>query len=97
MALRHLILSSLSLRLPQLVLRSLACTADYNRGLVHQFLASFIQLAIFLGQLVRRLVHQFRAAPVQVFAPLGEFLAGIDNVVCSILSFTAQSAASSGT
>ena len=83
------------LRLPQLVLRGLACTADYNRGLVHQFRASFIQLAIFLGQLVRRIVHQFSTAFVQVFAQLGKFLAGIDNVLCSIFSFTAKSAASS--
>ena len=76
---------------------SVPCTADYNCGLVHQFLASLIQLAIFLGQLVRRIVHQFSAALVQVFAPLGEFLAGIENVICSIFSFTAKSAASSCT
>src|ERR1017187_6624684 len=76
------------------------CAAHSPRqfcGLVHQFLASLIQLAIFLGQLVRRIVHQFAAALVQVFAPLGEFLAGLDNVICSILSFTVKSAACSRT
>ncbi len=87
---------SVGLRLPQLALCGVSST-DYNCGLVHQFLASLIQFAIFLGQFVRRIVHQFSAALVQVFTPLGEFLARIDNVIGSILSFTAKSAASSFT
>ena len=43
---------------------------------------------------MRRLANQLSAALIQVFTPLDEFLAGIDNVIGNIFSFTAKRAAS---
>jgi hypothetical protein len=45
---------------------------------------------------VRRIARQFSAALVQIFASVDQFLAGIGEVFCSLLSFTPKIAASPG-